>query len=172
MATAAGDSNQILALVGVIGLCLTIGGLVGRKWGVTKKHRAEEMKEAKARDAILQELTWSVAGKAPDQWNPKGSPGLASQMSTMRNDFSTLETNTAEMFRKLLERAEKSEDSTAAAAALAANAVLATASKVATDKNDAAAVAAADLIATAVAAQLALVMDKAPRARRTAAKVA
>lgn len=161
-------ANGLTAFGTIAAVCLVAGGGIGRRWGVTKKHRAEDMKESAARDKILQELTWSVAGKAPDQWNPKGSPGLAAQMSTFQVALSTLETNTAEMFRKLLERAEKSEDSTAAAAALAANAVLATASQAAADKTEAAAIASAELIATALAAKLALPVPRASRVRKVA----
>ena len=178
---AAVTANQVIAFGTLAGFLLAVGGGIGRKWGTTKKHRIAEQERAKKfqeseeradakRDLLLQELTWAVAGKPPDQWNPEGIPGLSEQIAIHKKQNLSFETSTADMFKKLLDRADRNEAQIAEAAAVAAKAVLATASSVATDATAAAAVASAELLATAIAAKLALVIPKPPRASRAVKK--
>ena len=175
---AAITSNQILAFCAVATLCAGIGIGIGRKWSGTKKQRQTAEDDAKkrrgadekadaARDAIIQECMWALNGKPADQWNPQGVPGITERVKSLGDDLRVLENNTAATFKALLDRAERTDDSTRDATALAAKAVLDTASKASLEKNEAAATAAADLIAAAAAAKavLALVLEKPPRTR-------
>jgi hypothetical protein len=81
-------------------------------------------------------------------------------MGIHRRENREFENTTGDMFAKLLARAERSEETITAAAATAAKAVLDTASQVAVDKNEAAAKASADILATAIAAKLGPVINK------------
>ena len=141
---------------------LAVGGGIGRKFGSTKKHKAAETN-------AIQQLTWVVGGKPADQFNTERTPGLIEQMKELAAGQREFEANTTAMFSKLLERAERSEDSVKTATAIAAKAVLDTASVVATEKNDAAAIASAEVLATAIAAKLALLVERPTRPRRVAA---
>jgi hypothetical protein len=154
------NSSDVLAFVGVITLCLALGGLFGRTWGTTKKRREIAMKITNSLDSTVQELMWAIGGKPADQWNPERSPGLIEQMGTLRTDQRKFESAAGTMFEQLLKRAERFDEATATSAAIAAKAVLDTASKASESKGEAAAVAAADVLATAIAAKLALVINK------------
>ena len=158
--TAAITASQILTTVAVLTFCVVAGGALGRRWSITKKQRAAEVKITTSLDTTVQELTWAVGGKPDDQWNHERSPGLIEQMGIHRRENREFENTTGDMFAKLLARAERSEDSITAAAATAAKAVLDTASQVAVDKNEAAAKASADILATAIAAKLGPVINK------------
>lgn len=132
---------------------LAVGGAVGRQWGTSKKHKTAE-------DDALHQLTWAVGGKPADQWNHERVPGLIEQMTSLRTQFAGNNERNLEMFSQLLRRMEVTEASVAEAAAKAAKAVLDTARKVSYESSDAAAEAAAVIIATAIEAKLALTHPK------------
>jgi len=153
-------SNDYIAIGTVIPVVFIIGGEVGRRWGKKTKHREAE-------ENALQQLTWVVGGKPADQFNAERTPGLIEQMKELAAGQRAFEANTTAMFEKLLDRADKNEESVKVATAVAAKAVLDTASAVAVEKNEAA-TASTEVLAAAIAAKLALLTEKPVRTRRVA----
>src|SRR5665213_456255 len=155
-------SNDYIAIGTIVPVVFVIGGEGGRRWGKKTKHRQAE-------ENALQQLTWVVGGKPADDFNAERIPGLIEQMKDLGADHRSFQADTTAMFAKLLARAERSEESIKEATALAAKAVLDTARVAATEKDAAAAVASAELIATALAAKFALDGETPkPRTRRVA----
>lgn len=145
------SSGDISAYAGAGFFLLALGGGLGRRWGGTKKHRDAE-------ENAVQQLTWSVGGKPADQWNHERVPGLIEQMTTLRAQFNETTERSMKLFDQLLKRMEATETSMTEAAAKAAKAVLDTARRVSYESSDAAALASAEVLATAVAAAVALAL--------------
>ena len=119
MILAAITANDITAFAALMATCLAIGGVVGRKWGTTKKQRVVQQAVEQAAENLVQQLTWSMTGKPADQWGPR-EPGLIEQMAKMREDqraHATEDLKVAAAFHERLRTVEIT--STAAAEALA-----------------------------------------------------
>lgn len=79
------DANTIADFAIAISTALAIGGVLGRKWGATKKQRNAQLLVEKASENTVQQLTYAITGKPADQWGPR-EPGLIEQMAKARED--------------------------------------------------------------------------------------
>ena len=132
---AAISANSLIAIAAVVGVCLTGGAAVGRRWGATRKHRDAANALQVAADSTIQQLTWAVVGKPADQWGPH-EPGLIEQMAALRGDFHNHVTDDARLMSALITRLDAADKTAASTAADAAKAAI-----------DAAALVAATLVA-------------------------